>query len=68
MEKCYLEALKQRDMHEKKSYQHIYEDFGKYNQEIKRVMNKNNELTARLGSAVRGGSGPVNVKIDNEYG
>jgi hypothetical protein len=50
LEKSYIEAIKQRDVQEKKSFQHIYEDFGKYNQEIKRVSYKHNELLARIGS------------------
>ena len=63
LEKSYIEAIKQRDVQEKKSFQHIYEDFGKYNQEIKRVTSKHNELLARIGSGL---SSSASDKIDIE--
>lgn len=39
-----------RDAAEKRAYSHIFEDFAKYNAEIKQLHNKNNELEAKTSS------------------
>ncbi len=48
LERAYLEQLARRDLCEKKAFQMMFEDFGKYNKEVQNVVNKNNELMAKL--------------------
>jgi hypothetical protein len=48
-EKKYLERIKQRDLIEKKLFKPLYEDFDRYNKEIVKLTNKNNELQVIFG-------------------
>ena len=39
-----MEGVIRRDVHEKKAFSMIFDDFDKYNKEIQKIANKNNEL------------------------